>query len=149
MTATAMTRDEIDAMLHEHFEAERTKDIDRLLATFHEDATHDVVEFEKPQVQGLDAIGRRYQEKLSTFIDDSFDHVRRYYGPDFVVDESVAHGWAVGRDGERGERASVRILHVFEFRDGKIARENVWTDIMGILRQAGEMPRPGVLPSLS
>jgi hypothetical protein len=27
-----------------------------------------------------------------------------------------------------GRRISIRVLHVFEFRDGLISRENVWID---------------------
>jgi predicted ester cyclase len=35
----------------------------------------------------------------------------------------------------RGRRISFRILHVFEFRDGLISRENVWLDSAGIADQ--------------
>jgi ketosteroid isomerase-like protein len=32
---------------------------------------------------------------------------------------------------------SFRILHVFQFRDGKICRENVWCDLAAIQQQLG------------
>jgi predicted ester cyclase len=38
--------------------------------------------------------------------------------------------------GER--RASFRILHILEFRDGKISRENVWIDIPSLMQQLGQ-----------
>jgi predicted ester cyclase len=35
----------------------------------------------------------------------------------------------------KGGRMSVRILHVFTFRDGKIASEQAWLDLAAIQRQ--------------
>jgi hypothetical protein len=35
----------------------------------------------------------------------------------------------------QGQQHSFRILHVFEFRDGLISRENVWLDSAGIADQ--------------
>jgi predicted ester cyclase len=35
---------------------------------------------------------------------------------------------------------SFRLLHVFELRDGKIAREQVWCDLAAIQRQLGVTP---------
>jgi predicted ester cyclase len=34
-----------------------------------------------------------------------------------------------------GRRSSFRILHVFEFRDGLVSRENVWLDSAAIVAQ--------------
>jgi len=34
-----------------------------------------------------------------------------------------------------GRRVSFRILHVFDFRDGLISRENVWLDSAAIVAQ--------------
>jgi predicted ester cyclase len=34
-----------------------------------------------------------------------------------------------------GRRISFRILHVFEFRDGLVSRENVWLDSAAIVSQ--------------
>jgi SnoaL-like polyketide cyclase. len=34
-----------------------------------------------------------------------------------------------------GKRLTFRILHVFEFRDGLISRENVWVDGASIIAQ--------------
>jgi hypothetical protein len=33
-----------------------------------------------------------------------------------------------------------RMLHVFEFRDGLISRENVWMDAAGVAAQLAEAP---------
>lgn len=34
-----------------------------------------------------------------------------------------------------GRRISFRMLHVFEFRDGLISRENVWLDTAAVVSQ--------------
>jgi predicted ester cyclase len=54
-----------------------------------------------------------------------------YYGEDFCV---VEHMWTGTVPGNflgvpgHGRRISHRLLHVWEFRDGRISRENVWID---------------------
>ena len=58
-----------------------------------------------------------------------------------MIDETLWTGHVVGRvlgaPGGEG-RVSFRILHILEFRDGKISRENVWIDIPAIMRQLGQ-----------
>ena len=71
--------------------------------------------------------------------DGSIETVRRLYGEDFVVDESLWRGRASGRpfglDG-RGRPLEFRLLHVFQFDgDGAIARENVWIDLAALINQ--------------
>ena len=55
-----------------------------------------------------------------------------------VVDESIltghVHGTWSGIDGG-GAPVRVRILHVFELRDGLIARENAWFNAADVIRQ--------------
>jgi predicted ester cyclase len=54
---------------------------------------------------------------------------RSFYGADFCV---IEHDWTGTVPGEflgiagDGRRISFRMLHVSEFRDGRISRENVW-----------------------
>jgi hypothetical protein len=67
--------------------------------------------------------------------------LRRLYGEDFLVDETLWHGQIVdGKpflcDGRSGP-VSFRLLHVFELRDGEISREQVWCDLAEIQRQLG------------
>jgi hypothetical protein len=67
--------------------------------------------------------------------------LRRLYGEGFALDEVVWHGRIA--DGApfgcpgRGGDVSFRLLHVFEFRDGRISRENAWMDVAAIQRQLG------------
>ena len=37
-------------------------------------------------------------------------------------------GWGSSASPAHGREISFRMLHVFEFRDGRISRENVWLD---------------------
>jgi ketosteroid isomerase-like protein len=57
--------------------------------------------------------------------------VARLYGDSHVVFDcevdAVLKGVVVQRPEPEG-RSTFRVLHVFEFNDGKISRENVWTD---------------------
>ena len=52
-----MTRDEIDRILERHFAAERTRDINAILATYTEDIEHDAVGREPNPIRGKGAIG--------------------------------------------------------------------------------------------
>ena len=65
--------------------------------------------------------------------------VKRLYGENFLVDESLWRGRAPGRpfglEG-RNRPLAFRLLHVIEFaKDGAIARENVWVDLASIMHQ--------------
>ena len=64
---------------------------------------------------------------------------RRLYGENFMVDDSVWRGRAVGRPfGLEGHDRPLefRLLHVVEFSDGgDISRENVWLDLGAIQQQ--------------
>jgi hypothetical protein len=67
--------------------------------------------------------------------------LKRYYGDDFIIDETMWHGEiSDGRvflcDGKSG-KVSFRLLHIFEFKDGMIAREQAWCDLAAIQRQLG------------
>jgi predicted ester cyclase len=65
--------------------------------------------------------------------------LRRYYGADFVVDESLWEGTAPGTPfgiPGHGRRLTFRLLHIFDMApDGQIKRENVWLDFASILQQ--------------
>ena len=135
------TRDEMDDLVNRHFGFEASDDVDGVMSTLVDGAEHEVI---PSPVGSLDdpAKQRAYYELLfSSITGESVEPIRRYYGEDFVVDETLWHGTVEdGRpflcDGRSGE-VSFRLLHVFEIRDGKIAREQVWCDLAAIQRQLG------------
>jgi predicted ester cyclase len=64
--------------------------------------------------------------------------VRTYYGDDAVTMENLltgtVSGQLLGLPGNN-RRITFRTLHVFEFRNGKISRENVWFDGSAVAAQ--------------
>ena len=135
------TREEMDDLVNRHFGYEASDDVDGVMSTLADGAEHEVI---PSPVGSLDdpAEQRAYYELLfSSITGESVEPIRRYYGEDFVVDETLWHGTVSdGRpflcDGRSGP-VSFRLLHVFEIRDGKIAREQAWCDLAAIQRQLG------------
>jgi ketosteroid isomerase-like protein len=82
-----------------------------------------------------------YQMLFGALAGESVTPVRRLYGEDFLIDETIWHGYI--RDGQvflcngKSGPVSFRLLHVFELRDGRIARESVWCDLAAIQQQLG------------
>ena len=69
---------------------------------------------------------------------DRFEPIRRWYGDDHVVDESILHATAVGASfglPGRGRRVRACILHVFDFAGEVITRESAWLDVTSIMAQ--------------
>jgi uncharacterized protein len=133
-----MTRAEMDALVDGHYRAEEAGDIARIAAGFATDAEHDVVGRPGPPLRGTGQIAGFYEALLAELRVTRFEPVRRLYGDDHVVDESILHATAHGRpwglDG-RGRRVRVRFLHVFDFSDGLISRETAWIDLAAIHEQ--------------
>ncbi|APA99716.1 ester cyclase [Nocardia seriolae] len=132
------TREAMDALFARHAEAEANGDVDAILDTLADDVEHDVVGDPRGVLYDKREIGQRYRELFEALEEEKFETVRRYYGEDFLVDESHWYGRARGVFmGIPGENRPIdfRILHVCEFRDGRMSRENVWLDIAAIMQQ--------------
>ena len=139
-----MTREQMDRVIDEHFAFEAKDDVDGVLGSLAEDAEHEIVPSPLGRLTDRASIRRFYELLFRNLKGEGVTPMRRLYGEGFVVDEAVWHGHiADGRqfhlDGRSG-RASFRLLHVFEFRGGKIAREDVWCDLAAIQRQLGCAP---------
>ena len=135
----SMTREEMDQAVNEHFGFEATDNVDGVMETLTDDAEHEVI----PSPVGVlhdPAKQRAYYEMLFSCLQgESATPIRRLYGDDFMVDETLWKGHiSDGRpflcEGKSGE-VSFRLLHVFEFRQGKISREQVWCDLAAIQQQ--------------
>ena len=126
------------SLLERHFAAQQKRDVDGILATYADDVVHDAVGRDPNPLHGKSAVGAFYQESLPDLENTKVLPLRRLYGEDFVVDESLVDGYAHGRpfDMEGYSRpVRFRILRIFEFRDGLIARETAWFDIIAVQRQ--------------
>jgi uncharacterized protein len=134
-----LTPQQMDAKMDEHFAFERRDDVEGVLATLADDAEHDIVGWPLRLTHGRDAARRFYETMFVDLADSKVETVKRLYGDNFMVDESLWSGQAPGRpfglDG-RGRPLQFRLLHVVEFAaDGDIKRENVWVDLAAIMRQ--------------
>jgi ketosteroid isomerase-like protein len=136
-----MTREEMDDLVNEHFGFEARDDVDGVMGTLDAGAEHEVI----PSPFGAintPAEQRAYYEMLFASLNgERVEPLRRYYGEDFLIDETLWHGYIEdGRpflcDGKSG-KVSFRLLHVFEIRNGKITREQAWCDLAAIQQQLG------------
>lgn len=139
-TAPQMTRGEMDVLVDGHYRAEEHGDLAAIVAGFGPGAEHDVVGRPGDPLHGGEQIGEFYRALLAELRIDRFEPVRRRYGADHVVDESVLHATATGHpfglDG-RGRPVRARFLHIFDFDAGLIARESAWIDLTAIQEQLG------------
>jgi len=114
-----------------HFHSEAENDIEAALELY----TDDIV-FEAGALNGLNrtfsgkqAVARFYRELWGTMKDVKFQPLQRFATEDRVVDDSLAT-FEVLRDGcwphfSAGQKIEMRLVHIFEMRNGKISKEIV------------------------
>jgi predicted ester cyclase len=141
----ALTREQMDRKLDEHFAYEAADDVEGVLATLTTDVVHDIVGSPSGPTIGPDAARTFYEGLFEDLADGRAQTIRRLYGDNFLVDESLWRGRAPGRPfGIEGHDRPLefRLLHVLEFADdGRIKRENVWLDIAAIIAQLSQNDR--------
>jgi hypothetical protein len=130
---------QMDQKLDEHFGFEARDDVEGVLRTLTPDAEHDIVGSPTGPTHGRESARGFYVQLFSDLAAGSVQSLRRLYGENFMVDESLWRGRAPGRPfGVEGRDRPLefRLLHVLEFTDaGQIRRENVWVDMAAILQQ--------------
>jgi hypothetical protein len=134
-----MTRAEMDRRMDEHFGFEAVDNIEGVLKTLAPDVEHDVVGWPTGPAHGRDGARPFYDALFADLSDGKVECLRRFYGEDFLVDESLWKGRAPGRPfGLEGRNRPLefRLLHVIEFAgNGDIKRENVWVDLAAVMQQ--------------
>lgn len=135
-----LTREEMDRVVDDHFRFEATDDIDGVLDSFAEGGlTHEIIPSPVGILHERSEIADYYRMLFGSSKGEKVTNVRRLYGEDFLVDETLWEGQQM--DGKpfllagKGGPMSVRILHIFTFRDGKISSEQAWLDLAAIQRQ--------------
>jgi uncharacterized protein len=130
----------MDALVDGHYRAEENGVLAAIVAGFGPGAEHDVVGRPGGPLHGGEQIGEFYRALLGELRIDRFEPVRRRYGTDHVVDESVLHATATGHpfglDG-RGRTVRTRFLHIFDFEGRLISRESAWIGLAAIQEQLG------------
>jgi len=135
----ALTLQQMDQKIDEHFAFERRDDVEGVLETLTDDVEHDIVGWPSGPSHGRGGARSFYEALFFDLSDSKVRCVKRLYGRDFMVDESIWTGRAPGKpfglDG-RNRPLEFRLLHVIEFANsGGIKRENVWIDLASIIRQ--------------
>lgn len=135
----ALTREQMDRKIDEHFGFEMRDDVEGVLATLAPDVQHDIVGAPTGPTVGREGARPFYENLFADLSDGHVEMLRRLYGENFLVDESTWRGRAPGRpfglDG-RNRPLEFRLLHVIEFAgNGDIKRENVWIDMAAIVQQ--------------
>lgn len=131
----------MDEVLARHFEAEARHDMPAILDTLTPDVEHDVVGWPTGPNVGYDALQPFYVQLFADFEATDVKPLRRYYGDNFCVDEveyhAIATGHPFGLEG-RNRPVSFRLLHICEFTDGRMSRENVWLDAASLFAQLAD-----------
>lgn len=134
-----LTREQMDQKLDEHFGYEARDDVEGVIGTLDESVEHDVVGWPGGPSRGREQARAFYEATFPDLADGNVRSLRRLYGENFMVDDSIWSGIAKGRPfGIEGRRRPLkfRLLHVLEFTDeGAIKRENVWLDLASIQQQ--------------
>ena len=143
MTTSARSREETIAhniaLVEEHFHNEAPDTVDKAVALY----TDDIV-WEGP-ARGLvyrDAadVKEMYLGIYRTLKMHSHTQLHRFATEEWVFDDCIFVGTLVGDEMENvpfpvGTKVSMRLIHAFQIRDGKICRENAYE----IWRKAGDV----------
>jgi hypothetical protein len=133
-----MRRQEMDRLIEEHLAAEKAGDAKGCMAAYTADVIHDVVGMPNAEIRGPQAAMERYEWLTENMQIERMDRNHQWYGDDFCVIEhqlqATVPGEFMGIPGFN-RRISFRILHVWEFKDGAMSRENVWLDSGGVIGQ--------------
>lgn len=101
----------------------------RGVAVYTDDVVHDAVGAPHGPLRGREAAQGFYDFLTANIATERMDVDRAWYGEDFCTIEHQWHGTVPGEFlgiPGHGREISFRMLHVFEFRDGRISRENGW-----------------------
>jgi predicted ester cyclase len=136
-TVTVLDQKQMDDVIAEHLEFEGRDDVEGVLSTLTDDVIHDMVGMPWGPQHGKEGARKNYELFFPNMeVQDTRD-VRRLYGPDHVIwdmeCDALVNGRILGLE-EREQVVTFRVLHVFEFRDGKISRENVLADFGAVAR---------------
>ena len=135
----ALTKEQMDKMIDEHFGYEASDNVEGVLSTLAEDVVHDIVGSPTGPTYGRENARPFYEGMFADLDAGKVTCMKRLYGNNFLVDESLWEGRAPGRpfgvEG-KGRPLKFRLLHVIEFTDdAMIKRENVWVDLSEIIKQ--------------
>lgn len=133
-----MDHAEMQALVSQHLRAEGRGDVDGAIAVYTDDVEHDVVGYPGSPHRGKDGARKFYDELTTNFRTEGEEVLHRFVTDDAMILEQLMTGTVIGSMlglPGHGRRINFRILHVFEFRDGLVSRENIWLDSAAIIAQ--------------
>ena len=129
---------EMRELVERHLKAEGAGDVEGAVAVYTDDVTHDAVGFPGSPRQGKDAARDFYRFLTANFRTEAEKPIHQFVTDDALVLEQEMTGTVIGEMlgiPGNGRQVTFRILHVFEFREGLISREQVWIDTAAIVAQ--------------
>jgi len=133
-------QERMKALIERHIQAEAAGDSSGAVSMYTEDVEHDVVGWPTGPVQGPAAAKDFYDQLIAMLRVERMEPTRELFADDFCVVEhdctAVINGDFMGIPGN-GRRVSFRMIHVWEFKDDAMSRENVWMDGGSIAAQLG------------
>jgi steroid delta-isomerase-like uncharacterized protein len=133
-----MEQSEMLELVERHLKAEGAGDVEGAVAVYTDDIEHDGVGFPGAPCTGKDAAREFYRNLTANFRTEGEEPRHRYFSGDSLITEVTMTGTVIGEMlgiPGNGRRISFRVLHVFDFRDDLISREQVWIDSGAIVAQ--------------
>jgi ketosteroid isomerase-like protein len=123
-----------------HFHSEAADEVEAALDLY----TDDII-WEAPALNGLDrsfsgkqAVAKNYRELFASMRNVRFEFLQRFATEDRVVDDSIVT-FEIARAGywpwAADTKIEMRLVHIFEMREGKISRELVFDMGRPVLRR--------------
>jgi len=119
-----------------HFHDEHPEGIERALALYTDDVVWEAP-LRRVLREGKEAAKENYLAMFASIADPELIPLQRFATEDRVVDDTIARftltgdGW-INAPFPVGTRVEVRVVHIFEMRDGLISRETgyeLWTNL--------------------
>ena len=126
-----MNQQRMKQLIEQHIAAEMAGDTAGAVSVYTDDVEHDMIGSPTGPVHGPAAAQGFYDHLTADLNTERMTPTREQYGEDFCVVEHqatcVVKGTFMGIPGN-DRRVSFRMLHVWDFKDDAISREQIWLD---------------------
>lgn len=133
-----MDKRRMKELIDQHIAAEMAGDTAAAVGVYTDDVEHDMIGSPTGPVRGPAAARGFYDQLVADLNTEQMTPTREQYGDDFCVVEHqatcVVKGAFAGIPGQ-GRRVTFRMLHVWDFKDDAISREQIWLDGAAIAAQ--------------
>ncbi len=135
---SVMDKPRMKELIEQHIAAEMAGDTAAAVSVYTDDVEHDVIGSPTGPVRGPAAAQGFYDQLVADLTTERMTPTLEQYGEDFCVVEhqatGVVKGAFLGIPGN-GRSVTFRMLHVWDFKDDAISREQVWLDGAAIAAQ--------------